>query len=236
LHQRFINPAGLSKPKLELCSKNSSPRHLASLWGGKNHLQDQSFPHRSISSLLHFPDIFQLLNRSIDTVASLHGKVIAITGAASGIGLASAHLLASRGASLALADIRQEPLDTAVVEISTSNLSIKIYARAVDVVKSEQVASLLDEAVKQLGKLNGTVNLAGILKLGSTMQDTKDENGDAIIDINQQGVFNCLRAELQRIQDGGSIVTAASVARLKGAATGAAYCASKVSQSIALWL
>jgi len=169
-------------------------------------------------------------------MASLQGKVIAITGAASGIGLATAHLLASRGASLALADIRQEPLDTAVVEISKSNSSTKIYARAVDVVKSEQVASWLDEAVKQLGKLNGTVNLAGILKLGSTIQDTKDEDWDAVIDINLKGVFNCLRAELQTIQDGGSIVNAASVAGLRGTATGAAYCASKLSQSIALWV
>lgn len=166
-------------------------------------------------------------------MASLEGKVIAITGAASGIGLSTAHLLASRGAALALADVRQGPLDDAVTQISKINAGARIYAQAVNVVESGEVAAWLDEAIKQFGKLDGAANLAGIAgSLGRLrLEDYEDWDWDTVLDVNLKGVFNCVRAELKRMKADASIVNASSVAGLRGANMGAAYAASKASTS-----
>ena len=68
-------------------------------------------------------------------MASLDGKVIAITGAASGIGFATAHLLASRGASVSLADIQQERLEAAAAKIRESIKDSRVYHEVVNVSK-----------------------------------------------------------------------------------------------------
>ena len=86
-------------------------------------------------------------------MTSLEGKVVAITGAASGIGLATAHLLASRGASISVADVRQKPLDAAVAAIKDSSLNVKIFAKGVDVLNGQAVDDWLDETIKELGPL-----------------------------------------------------------------------------------
>ena len=96
-------------------------------------------------------------------MTSLEGKVIAITGAASGIGLATSHLLASRGAAISIADVRQEPLQAAVADIKKSVPSAKVYHKAVNVVKADEVGAWLDETVKEFGGLHGAANLAGVL-------------------------------------------------------------------------
>ena len=127
-------------------------------------------------------------------MTSLEGKVIAITGAASGIGLATARLCASRGASISIADIRQEPLDVAVTDIQQSNSAVKIYAKTVDVKNGQEVRDWLDETVKHLGPLTSAANLAGILRVGKQIVDTKDEDWDFVMDVNVKGVFNCIRA------------------------------------------
>ena len=166
-------------------------------------------------------------------MASLVGKVIAVTGAASGIGQSTARLLASRGAALALADIRQEQLDATVRDLEKQNASAKIFSRPVDVVKANEVASWLEEAVKRFGALTGAANLAGIegrniLLRGIT--ELEDREFDEVMDVNVRGVFNCMRAELQRMPKDGSIVNAASIAGLKGSAFAAPYNTSKVSR------
>lgn len=163
-------------------------------------------------------------------MTSLHGKVIAITGAASGIGKATAHLLAARGATISIADVRQGPLEEALASIKESNPSSKIYHKAVNVTKADEVKAWLDETVKELGGLHGAANLAGVVgKTGEkTIQDLTDEDWDFVLDVNLKGVFNCIRAELQRMESGASIVSASSVAGLKGYGKGAPYSTSKV--------
>ena len=167
-------------------------------------------------------------------MASFENKVFAITGAASGIGLATAHLLVSRGATVSLADNRQGPLHTAVASISERTASAKIYAYTVDVTKLAEVVSWLDETVEQFGKLDGAANLAGIVgpTIGVEVQHLEKHDWNTVIDVNLNGVFNCLKAELQRIQHGGSIINAASTSGLRGYAGTSAYCASKVSDSL----
>ena len=164
-------------------------------------------------------------------MTSFEGKVVAITGAASGIGLATAHLLASRGASVSLGDIQQERLAEVATEIQKSNPKTRVFHKVVNVVKADEVASWLDETVKELGGLHGAANLAGVL--GTTgarkISEMEDEDWDFVMDVNLRGVFNCVRAELQRMSEGASIVNAASVAGLRGYPKGAAYSTSKVS-------
>lgn len=166
-------------------------------------------------------------------MTSLEGKVIAITGAGSGIGKATAHLLAARGATISLADINKEPLDAVVADIQTINPKARIHHQSVNVTKPAEVNSWLDETIKAFGPLTSAANLAGVLgKSGQTeVKDLSDEDWDFVMNVNLRGVFNCLRAELQRMGEGGSIVSTSSVAGLKGLNKGAAYSTSKVSVS-----
>ena len=169
-------------------------------------------------------------------MTSLEGKVIAITGAASGIGLAASHLLASRGAAISISDIRQEPLEAAVAAIRQSVPKVKSYHKAVNVAKPDEVDAWLDETVKELGALHGATNIAGVLGKGGAkgIKDLTDDEWDFVMDVNLKGVFNCLRAELQRMENNASIISMSSVAGLSGYAKGAPYCASKVSRRFSL--
>ena len=89
-------------------------------------------------------------------MTSFDGRVIALTGAASGIALATARLLASRGASISVADVRKEPLDAAVADIKKAYPDVKIYAKAVNAKNAREVADWLDETIKYLGLLSRT--------------------------------------------------------------------------------
>ncbi|KAL9037500.1 MAG: hypothetical protein Q9214_005677 [Letrouitia sp. 1 TL-2023] len=171
-------------------------------------------------------------------MASLEGKVIAITGAASGIGLQTAHLLASRGAAVSLADVQEKSLQTTADSIieKVPSAKDKVLIRAVNVTSSAEVNSWLDETVARFGKLDGAANLAGITGIRGAegpkvIEETRDDDFDAVIDVNLKGVFYSVRGELQRMKGedfkGGSIVNAASIAGLIGARTLVAYCCSK---------
>lgn len=162
-------------------------------------------------------------------MTSLGGEVFAITGAASGIGLATAHLLAARGASLSLADIQAEALAAATRSIRTATPSAKLHYQTVNVADSRSVDEWHDAIIKHYGQLDGAANLAGIIGTWKRIEETEDDDFDKVISVNLKGVFNCVRAQLQRIKGKGSIVSAASVAGMEGAAALAPYCASKVS-------
>ena len=151
-------------------------------------------------------------------MTSFEGRVIALTGAASGIALATARLLASRGASISVADVRQEPLDAAVADIKKAYPNVKIYAKAVDVRNAQEVTNWLDETIRHLGPLTGAVNLAGVLLGGKHIVDTEDADWDFVMDVNLKGVFNCIRAELQKMDKDASIVSASSVVGFRGKA------------------
>ena len=166
-------------------------------------------------------------------MTSLEGKVIAITGAASGIGRATAILLASRGASVSLADVQEERLQQTTTEIQKLNPNNRVYRRVVDVSKSDEVDAWLDGTIKDLGQLNGAANVAGGSGVADgvwpkTIRETDDSQLDYLMEVNLKGTFNCVRAELQRMDKGASIVNTASVAGLRGLPTAVAYCASKV--------
>jgi NAD(P)-dependent dehydrogenase (short-subunit alcohol dehydrogenase family) len=170
-----------------------------------------------------------LRNLKMATPLPLAGKVIAVTGAASGIALATAHLLASRGATLSLADVQEEALAAASSEISKIHKT-QIHTFVLDVRSRESVDSWTAEIIQKFGKLDGAANLAGVIgkSIGiHGVADIVEEEWDFIIGVNLTGVMHCMRAQMNVIEEGGSIVNAASIAGLMGRAKNGAYSASK---------
>ncbi|KAK5062503.1 hypothetical protein LTR84_004576 [Exophiala bonariae] len=159
-------------------------------------------------------------------MASLEGKVIGITGGASGIGLATAQLLASRGAVLSLADTNQAGLDEAIKTLSTSG-SRKHTSTTLDVRSSKAVDAWISQIVTDHGRLDGAANVAGVHKNDKRLVDETDEGYALNMDVNAAGVFYCLRAQLRALSKGGSIVNVASATAHIGAAGMGSYCASK---------
>ncbi|KAF2166421.1 hypothetical protein M409DRAFT_66506 [Zasmidium cellare ATCC 36951] len=152
-------------------------------------------------------------------------KDIAITGAASGMGLATAQLLACRGAIISLADINETTLQTA-----TSSLQggLERHMHAVcDVTSSASVDYWIESTVESFGRLDGAVNMAGIIRPAKNITEMSDEDWDLTFAVNARGVFNCLRAQLRELGEKGSIVSAASTFGQFGAPGNAAYCGSK---------
>src|ERR1700761_3220825 len=97
------------------------------------------------------------------STTAVSNKVIAITGGASGIGLATAHLLASRGALLSLADLNAAALDKAAASIKSQTRDASIITHAVDVRNVSQVDEWIAATVSNYGRLDGAVNLAGVI-------------------------------------------------------------------------
>ncbi|KAF2436843.1 oxidoreductase [Tothia fuscella] len=158
-------------------------------------------------------------------MASLKGKVIAITGAATGIGRATARILASRGATLSLCDINADQLQRTAESFQES--SKNHLTTRVDVSKSDQVNSWIAATVDKFGKLDGAANIAGIGPRIKRLRELTDADYSLVNGVNATGVFYCLRAQLPRMNAGGSIVNCASVAGLGGSAGSAEYTASK---------
>ncbi|KAK5102616.1 hypothetical protein LTS08_003416 [Lithohypha guttulata] len=152
------------------------------------------------------------------------GKTIAVTGAASGMGLETAMLLASRGAIMSLADLNASAVEAAAKSLPNSD---KHIFTVVDVRKSADVDHWIKTTVERLGKLDGAVNMAGVITPATPIADMTDEAWDFTFDVNARGVFACLRAQVRATTAGGSIVSAASTFGQFGAPGNAAYCASK---------
>ena len=140
------------------------------------------------------------------------------------MGLATARLLASRGANISLADLNESGLQTAVRSLSDSN---KHMYTVIDVRKSESVNAWIDSTVQKLGKLDGAVNMAGVISPATPVTKMSDDAWNFNFDVNARGVFFCIRAQLNAMISGGSIVSAASVFGQMGSPGVAAYCASK---------
>jgi NAD(P)-dependent dehydrogenase (short-subunit alcohol dehydrogenase family) len=147
----------------------------------------------------------------------LEGKVFAITGGASGIGLASAKSLAQKGAIVCIADVDQAALDSAGSFFTSQKRSFK--TSILDVSKRSDVESWIGSIVSEFGRLDGAANVAGIIGKGhgrDAVADLDDNEWDRIIAVNLTGMMFCLRAELNRVVDGGSIVNVASIHGTKG--------------------
>ncbi|KIX05590.1 uncharacterized protein Z518_06462 [Rhinocladiella mackenziei CBS 650.93] len=163
---------------------------------------------------------------------SFFGKTIVVTGAGSGIGKATALLLASERAKVALLDVNPSLFD---VEAQIKSSGGSALAIKCDVRSSAEVDAAIQTVVEIYGLLDGAANLAGVIGSGrrsethtGALVQTTDEEWDRVLGINLGGVKNCLRAELQHYNPKCcSIVNASSVSARIGAPFNAAYSTSK---------
>jgi NADP-dependent 3-hydroxy acid dehydrogenase YdfG len=159
-------------------------------------------------------------------MTGISGKVVAITGASSGIGAATARLLAERGAAVVLGARRTDRLDALAEEIREGGGRAASYAT--DVTKLADLQGLVEGAVADFGRLDVLVGNAGISKIGP-MTDLDVDGWSAMIDVNLRGVLHGIAAALPvfRRQGRGHLVTTVSTAGLKIAPTQAVYAATK---------
>jgi 3-oxoacyl-[acyl-carrier protein] reductase len=156
-----------------------------------------------------------------------HGvrPVVAVTGAAGGIGRGCALLLAERGADLALADRDAEGLEVVAARVRAAGARVSVGA--IDVTRAEDCKAFVDAAVARFGRLDGAVLAAGTAQHASVLELT-DEQWRAAIDVHLTGAFLCLQATAERMTSAGSVVCVAStVARVGGPARQAHYVAAK---------
>lgn len=157
------------------------------------------------------------------------GKVIIITGAASGLGQATAEELANEGAKLTLVDINAEALDNTKQEILKKYPDAEILIIPADVSKEAEVKNYVEETVKAFGRIDGFYNNAGIEGKQAPLVDYDPQIFEKVIGINQYGVYYGLKhvIPIMQKQKYGMIVNAASVGGIRGVPNQTPYVASK---------
>ena len=160
---------------------------------------------------------------------NLENKVIIITGAAMGLGLAAAQELASRGASLTLVDYNEKGLEEAKKEINNQHPDSKIVTVVADVSNEEAVKNYVDQTVKAFGRIDGLYNNAGIEGKQAGMTEYDVNVFKKVIDINLMGVYYGMRyvIPVMKNQNYGRIVNVASVGGIRGVLNQVPYVASK---------
>ncbi|NOK62846.1 MAG: SDR family oxidoreductase [Chloroflexi bacterium AL-N1] len=157
---------------------------------------------------------------------NVENKVIAITGASSGIGEATAKLLAQNGAKVVLGARRTDKLEKLVEEIHASGGTAEF--KAVDVTDRADVKAFVEFAKDTFGRVDVIFNNAGVMPL-SPMNALKVEEWDTMINVNIRGVLNGIAAGLpiMEAQGGGQFINTASIGAHVVVPTGAVYCATK---------
>ena len=153
----------------------------------------------------------------------LAGQTAAITGAARGIGKATAQALLRQGMKVAIGDV-----DLAAAQQTASELGASTVALPLDVTERDSFSAFLDRAEEQLGPIDVLVNNAGIMQIGRFI-DEDDLTARRMIDINLHGVILGTKLALERMvpRDRGHIVNISSQAGKFGAPGGATYSATK---------
>jgi NAD(P)-dependent dehydrogenase (short-subunit alcohol dehydrogenase family) len=157
---------------------------------------------------------------------TVQGKVAAITGAGSGIGRATARLLAQKGCHVAISDVNEQGL--AETEAQCRQSGVKVLAARVDVAEREAVHAWATQVARELGGVHIIINNAGVA-LGSTIEDMRYEDFEWLMGINFWGVVHGTKAFLPHLKAAGDghIVNISSVFGLIGVPTQGAYNAAK---------
>ena len=155
------------------------------------------------------------------------GKGALVTGAASGIGRATALLFAREGARVLLADLNDDAGEEVCAEIAKDGG--EAHYLHVDVSSEADVEAMVRAAVERLGQLDCAVNSAGIIGGVAPLHELSLEDWQRTLDVNLTGVFLCMKNELRvmRRQDSGAIVNISSEAGLLGFSEIGAYTATK---------
>lgn len=159
-------------------------------------------------------------------MSTIKNKVVVITGASSGIGEATARLLAEKGAHVVLGARRTERLEVLCQEINAAGGSAQY--QAVDVTDRANVQAFVDYAVGQFGRVDVIVNNAGVMPL-SRLDALKVSEWDQMIDVNIRGVLHGIAAglPLMQKQQSGQFINIASIGAYAVSPTAAVYCATK---------
>jgi NAD(P)-dependent dehydrogenase (short-subunit alcohol dehydrogenase family) len=158
---------------------------------------------------------------------SFENRVALVTGAASGMGLATAKAFAETGAAVVLADFKEEAVNAEAQKLAAAGH--KAIAVRCDVSDDAQVAAMVDRTVAEFGRLDAAFNNAGVMAHIAPTADSTREEWDRVIGINLRGVWSCMKHELRQMerQGSGAIVNNASVGALTGNPGIGSYIASK---------
>src|SRR5271165_4774585 len=158
---------------------------------------------------------------------SFANKVALVTGAASGLGLATAKAFAESGASVVLADWNEEEVQTAAK--SLADHGHKTLAVRCDVSEDAQVEAMVKQTVATFGQLDAAYNNAGIQNVLAETADSSRDDYDRVMAINLRGVWSSMKFELRQMrkQGSGAIVNCSSLGGLVGGAERGIYHAAK---------
>ena len=157
----------------------------------------------------------------------VEGKVVVVTGGALGIGRETCLLLAKEGAKVAITDMLDKEGQELADEITKSGGIAKFWH--LDVTNEKEVEKVYAEVFKEFGRLDATVNNAGIAGVDKPTHELTEDEWDATMNVNVKGVFFCTKHAIpyMRKSGGGSIVNLSSIYGLIGAGDIPAYHASK---------
>ncbi|MDV7213134.1 SDR family NAD(P)-dependent oxidoreductase [Azotobacter beijerinckii] len=158
---------------------------------------------------------------------SFENQVALITGAASGIGLATARAFAQAGACVALADVNGDGAHAAAEALAAEGY--KAIGIRCDVADLNEVEAMVKQTLAAFGRLDAAFNNAGVQNILAETADATAEDFDRVMSVNLRGIWNCMRFELQhmREQGHGTIVNCSSLGGLVGGAERGTYHAAK---------
>ncbi|WP_027378110.1 SDR family oxidoreductase [Kaistella palustris] len=158
---------------------------------------------------------------------NFENKVALITGAASGLGFATAKAFAEAGAKVVLSDWDEKAVNNAAKELETQGFTT--LAITCDVSNDEQVKAMIEKTVVTFGRLDFAYNNAGVQNELAEAADQTREDFDKVVGINLRGVWSCMKYELQQMrkQGNGSIVNCSSIGGILGGAQRGVYHAAK---------
>jgi NAD(P)-dependent dehydrogenase (short-subunit alcohol dehydrogenase family) len=160
-------------------------------------------------------------------MSKLNGKVAVVTGAASGLGRASALRFAGEGAAVVVADLNSQGGELVVSEIAAAG-GRAVYQRT-DVTSESEIKSLIDRAVREWGRLDITYNNAGVIGATGTLESVTEADWDKTFAILTKAVFFGIKHSIapMRAAGGGSIISTASIAGMSGSFRLHAYSSAK---------